>query len=369
MENICVYLPMNCGCGNRGCEAIAKGTNKILSLDKYNTYLYDFNENEVRLDKFLGLSSIGELRAYSNNSIGSFTARAVNKVMNKVGIKRYLSHIYPYSTLINKINSNDLVLLTGGDLYCYKYHLQKNTEFVKELKKRNKGEIVLWGASIEPSLLDKTSIDGLKALDKITARESLTYNALLKLGVAENVELYPDPAFVLEPESVELPECFSQSEIVGINISNLVNGGFDLNTVFSENLFELIKYIINYTEMQVLLIPHVTWPGQDDRLISRSVAKYFEKSNKVHILDMSELSYQQIRYIISKCRFFLGGRTHSMISAYSMCVPSIALGYSIKSRGIAKDLNLPNQLVVDCKNLMSKKELLQAYDYFLLGTL
>ena len=47
---------------------------------------------------------------------------------------------------------------------------------------------------------------------------------------------------------------------------------------------------------------------------------------------------------------FIGGRTHAVISAYSMCVPTIALGYSIKSIGIAHDLGLPEWSVVDSKH-------------------
>ena len=363
MKNISVYLPMNCGSGNRGCEGIARGTHKILSLDKNRTYLYDFNEKEVALDLFLGLDSVGQLIPYANNTIKNYTVRSINKVMYKIGIKRYLSHIYPYSTIIDKINADDLVLLTGGDLYCYEYHLKKNTAFVQALKRKNKGKIVLWGASIEPSLLDKESIDGLKILDRITVRESLTYEALTNLGISENVELYSDPAFVLEPKAVKLPKCFSDSQIIGINVSNLVNGGNDLNTSFSKNLLKLIEYIISETDMQILLIPHVIWKGQDDRIISKSVAKLFEQTSRVHILEMDTLSYQEIRYVISKCRFFIGGRTHSMISAYSTCVPSIALGYSIKSRGIARDLELPEDLLVDCKKISSEYDLLRAFNF------
>lgn len=35
---------------------------------------------------------------------------------------------------------------------------------------------------------------------------------------------------------------------------------------------------------------------------------------------------------------FIGARTHATIAAYSSCVPTLVLGYSVKSRGIAKDL-------------------------------
>ena len=41
---------------------------------------------------------------------------------------------------------------------------------------------------------------------------------------------------------------------------------------------------------------------------------------------------------ISKCRFFIGARTHATIAAYSTCVPTLVVGYSVKSKGIAKDI-------------------------------
>ena len=59
---------------------------------------------------------------------------------------------------------------------------------------------------------------------------------------------------------------------------------------------------------------------------------------------------------------FIGARTHAVISAYSTCVPSIALGYSIKSRGIAIDLSMPMDTIVDSKNY-KPKAFLQAYDF------
>lgn len=363
MRNINTFLPMNCGSGNRGCEAIARGTSEILSLDKGKTFLYDFNDKEMALDLKLGLDSIGELKYYASSTFYSLAERAFHKAMNKVGITNFRSNIYPYSTLIKELEPDDLILLTGGDLYCYEYHLRKNTQFVMSLKKQKKGKIVLWGATIEPSLLNQESVEGLKALDKITVRESLSYEALINLGINKNVEQYSDPAFVLKPLEVELPESFMKSGVVGINVSNLVNGGFELNTEFSRNLIRLIEYILKFTDMQIMFIPHVTWKGQDDRIISNAIAKMFEESKRVHVLKMDAMSYQEIRYVISKCKFFLGGRTHSMISAYSTCVPSIALGYSIKSKGIARDLSLPEELVINCKKLTSDTDLLRAFEF------
>lgn len=44
---------------------------------------------------------------------------------------------------------------------------------------------------------------------------------------------------------------------------------------------------------------------------------------------------------------FIAARTHADISAYSMCMPTFALGYTVKSVGIAKDLGLFEGSVTD----------------------
>ena len=48
----------------------------------------------------------------------------------------------------------------------------------------------------------------------------------------------------------------------------------------------------------------------------------------------------------------MGARTHSTIAAYSTLIPSIVLGYSVKSVGIASDLFTPrNNYVVVTQQL------------------
>ena len=106
------------------------------------------------------------------------------------------------------------------------------------------------------------------------------------------------------------------------------------------------------------------WKDQDDYLINDIILKRFDKfKDRISILDSQCLNYLQIRYVISKCWCFIGARTHAVISAYSCCVPTIALGYSIKSRGIAKDLQLPEQLVVDSSGKIKIGELLNSFLY------
>jgi polysaccharide pyruvyl transferase WcaK-like protein len=104
--------------------------------------------------------------------------------------------------------------------------------------------------------------------------------------------------------------------------------------------------------------------NQDDRQMARLIYDYFGESERFDILDIDRMNYCQIRYAISKCQAFIGARTHAVISAYSMCVPTIALGYSIKSRGIAKDLELDERLVVNSKTF-AESDLLGSFQYLM----
>ena len=130
-----------------------------------------------------------------------------------------------------------------------------------------------------------------------------------------------------------------------------------------QQVLDLINYIIEKTSHQIMLIPHVFWNDQDDRIVCKKIKSICESNPRISILNSDMLNYCEIRYIISKCRFFIGARTHAVISAYSTCVPAIALGYSVKSRGIAKDVGLPDHLVVDFRDDLKKSVLLDAFQY------
>ena len=72
------------------------------------------------------------------------------------------------------------------------------------------------------------------------------------------------------------------------------------------------------------------------------------------------LSVAQLKYIISKSRFGVFSRTHASIAAYSSAVPSVVIGYSVKARGIGKDLEL-DQYVVGVESLESDKDVLNLF--------
>jgi polysaccharide pyruvyl transferase WcaK-like protein len=69
----------------------------------------------------------------------------------------------------------------------------------------------------------------------------------------------------------------------------------------------------------------------------------------------------QYKGYIARMRFFVGARTHATIAAYSNCVPTLVLGYSVKSKGIARDLFGEEKLVLDLGELSDGDKLIGGF--------
>lgn len=343
-----ILLPYHLGCGNRGCEGIARGISNLLNLSKEELILFDISPYDFQADAEIGLEEVGKLKCSKQNKpveILRLVGRALQKFNANWFYEQVMSDYY-----VGYANPGDTIFITGGDIYCYEGAASLPNLIVKKAKKK---EIltVLFGASMERKFLTDDVIAGLQNYDIIITRESISAKNLNHFGIKNH--LFPDPAFSLNPVPCDLPEYFDKS-VVGINLSPFT----DTSPLFEDNITNLIEHILA-KGMEVCFIPHVFWKEQDDR---KSIIKYLDKhDNRIHILDSEKMSYLQIRYAISKCRYFVGGRTHAVISAYSTHVPCIALGYSVKSKGIARDIGMPEYTVVDSKHLNGRDDLSNAF--------
>ena len=355
------YFPVHINGGNRGCEGIAKGT--ALILDEPKDRLLGLC-TDVVIDRQLGIDQYITLQ---QPRIPSLSFKISNRIFVQLKKMQHCdeyeqsdySRKYVYGNFVEQMTPDDCLLSTGGDMMCY----NDNFAIYTALEAKLRGcKTVLWGCSMGPQNLTPRKEEALRSFDLIYARETLSRDFFLSLGL-KHVICYPDPAFALEPVPTELPNCFTKGRVIGVNLSNFTVGAFNLNTPFGEEVSNLLDYLINKTDYQILLIPHVTWNGQDDRLLAQAVKdEYKEVSNgRVDVLNINNLSYLQIRYIISKCHIFIGGRTHAIISAYSTCTPAIALGYSIKSKGIAHDLGISEKYVVDTKSKILSGQLVDVF--------
>lgn len=186
-------------------------------------------------------------------------------------------------------------------------------------------------------------LEDLFRYNKIIARESITCDALKEaLGNAwgrageDKVVYCPDPAFTLPSDENGLPDWFEPGNTVGINISPMVQDYASSGESLLSACEEMIRYILDTTAMKVALIPHVVWERNNDLVPLRKLHEAFRGTGRVQIVE--DAPAEKIKGIIANCRFFVGARTHATIAAYSTLIPTLVIGYSVKSRGIARDL-------------------------------
>jgi len=265
-----------------------------------------------------------------------------------------------FSPILKAAKKSDMMMSIGGDNYCYgiNNHILLVNRAIRELGKKT----VLWGCSIEQEAINNGIVfEDLAAFDLIIARESITYNSLIKRGLRK-VSLFPDPAFQLNRIDLPLPEGFKDGNTVGINISPMIISHETNKDSTLKNYIELIEYIIATSDMNIALIPHVVWAHNDDRKPLSQLYNRFAHTGRVVMIEDAIAS--ELKGYIARCRFFIAARTHASIAAYSESVPTLVVGYSVKARGIARDIfGTEENYVIPVQSLKKSDQLVKAFKY------
>lgn len=362
------------GSMNHGCEAIVRSTVEILSNNDVNEPItlgtYAKNEDQkYNLDQVI--DSLVEHKKIKRYSLTHLKKAVLNRLFrdnfrNKrfSAITRFFDKERQYinEEIISSIDKSTIALSIGGDNYCYGY--PNNWMYINNASKQKQAITVLWGCSIEPDILRHSEvIEDMKRYDLITPRESITFEALIQSGVIENTHLLPDPAFTLKKTQLQLPEGFIENNTVGINMSPLIMSREKKNNITHYNYFNLIQFIVETTDMKIALIPHVTWEHNNDLEPLTTLYEQFKDTGRVCLID-EQYNCMELKGFISRCRFFVGARTHATIAAYSTCVPTLVVGYSVKARGIARDIfGSEENMVIPVQSLQHEDDLVNAFKY------
>lgn len=338
------------GSGNHGCEAIVRSVVKILGKECDLISFRPEDDYKYGLDKVV--SSIYKVKEIGKSGIH----RIILYIARHFFHSKKLDYKYEFKDVVK--SKNNILISIGGDLYCGK-DTESLTYLNKIVSKHNTS--ILLGCSIEPEKLkDPKIVEDMKRYHLIFAREPVTYNALINAGVTKNVFLCADPAFQLDTLNVTLPEGFQEGNTIGINISPLIIMREKTTDIIKSAYDNLIEYIIENTNYQIALIPHVVWSSVSDfKLLKEFYNKY---SHTGRVVLISDCNCMELKGYISKCSMFIGARTHSTIAAYSSCVPTVVVGYSVKAVGIAKDLfGTTDNYVLPAQSIKNGNELVDTF--------
>lgn len=360
MNELKPVLYMHAGSGNHGCEAIV---NSVCHMIKERAVLVSYYGQEDEAYSLKELCEIVSERKFEKNRLAHMLYYLYRKLTGDE--ESFIRYRYRE---IFKGKLPPLAISIGGDNYCYDNMLSDLRVTNRAFNKKGTKTMLL-GCSIEPKLLKNPDIlKDLGLYHTIIARESITYLALQE-AFAENegsprILCHPDPAFTLEAKKLPLPEGFSEGNTVGLNISPMIQDNEYKPGITMENYRVLLRFILEHTNMQVALIPHVVWERNDDRKPLHALYEEFGATGRV--IELADGNCQELKGYIGRCRFFVGARTHATIAAYSSLVPTLVVGYSVKARGIAKDLfGTQEHYVIPVQSFREPEDLIQGFRWLM----
>lgn len=187
---------------------------------------------------------------------------------------------------------------------------------------------------------------------KVIARGEITRENLAGIGVTKNVTVCADGAFTMadDPAAAKKVDAlwkedpFFSCDVVGLSISNVVNNkcrelGLDYPKVIAEFADEL-----NRQGYHVLLIANAARLGSEktrnnDLMLGDRVFELCKDHEAVRWYH-EEMTAEELREHIGRCRFLVASRFHSMIAGLERGVPVMLVGWSHKYKEVLDQFEL-----------------------------
>jgi colanic acid/amylovoran biosynthesis protein len=213
------------------------------------------------------------------------------------------------------------------------------------------------------------------------ARDADSYRILQELlgddFDAERHRVGVDMAFLLErhaprhvPATVQgWLEIREEVPLVGLNVSGLLYGQadareqFGLHADYDRVIHDLLGRLLTESDANVVLLAHVLG-GNDEsdiracKRVANSLAP--EQRSRVEVVDDLQ-DPREIKWLISQLDWFCGTRMHSTIAGLSSGVPTAAIAYSMKTKGVFDTCGLGHR-VIDPRKLDTDEVISSLWD-------
>lgn len=363
--------------GNRGCEALIRSTVTLLRREFGDIQALVPSADPARdAAQWPGMSAEGVHLVPAPAFPDS--VRWWHRTMRALPVLKghWLPNASPSPEAAQPIERCDAIVMTGGDIMTLDYGLPSliwNARLLEPWFDRGKPAI-LWGASVGP-FTREPAIEAYmaKLLSKVrllTVRETISADYLRGLGLGAHLTQVTDPAFNLLPEPVDCAGFWprdSGSGVLGFNVSPLIQKfrpAGERADVLRDEIVTFLRHVIDGFGQSVLLLPHVDpLDGQghnsDSHFMRPLLAALSDRADRIALVPPM-LNAAQLKHVLGRLSFFIGARTHATIGALSSGVPTLSIAYSIKARGINRDLFGDERWVVPTPKV-SAPELKQRY--------
>lgn len=347
------YLAGQHNFGNRGCEALVRS-------------IFDIVQTRLPEARFLVPTLAASLdRAQwpaMQSRGGEFTVAAQvpasikwwNRLASRLPatIPLWEPRYTPDVSIRNAFSECNAILMTGGDNISLDYGLGSLFLWsgLMDAAQREGIPTMLFAASVGPFNrmpgVEYWMVQHLRRYSAVAVRESESLAYLRGLGV-ENAVQVADPAFCLEPENVELGAPFDRAPngVLAFNVSPLIAASWQRANPGGSLIAECVAFIeriLNETDLAVALLPHVdpldgNPDNSDSAFMQQIIDRCGDRSGRLALVRRG-LNAAQTKYLVGATRYLIAARTHATVAGWSQHVPTVSIAYSIKARGLNKDL-------------------------------
>lgn len=173
---------------------------------------------------------------------------------------------------------------------------------------------------------------------------------------ADRVQFVPDPAFTLQPASVDEARVILQRygyrpdmPAIGVTVIASMPSYLDPDKIdnYYDSVADALSELIKKHKVHVFFFYQVSGPSphEDDRIATDEVIERMSvDKSSVHLVK-EILSPAQLKACYGCMDAFLASRLHSGIFSLSMGVPTVFVGYLTKTRGVLEALGLQQNLL------------------------
>ena len=372
-----IYLTGQNNFGNRGCEALVRSTVDLLRNAFGDVRVLVPSSDAARdARQWPEAASLGVEFVPAPIVPRSFVNW--NRLCRRLPFLLRLDWpaFWPDASLAKLLARCDIVLSIGGDNYSLDYDLASLFLFVgiAEYAMAAGRQVVLWGASVGPfgrmPAVERKMLAHLRRLSLITVRESASIAYLAQHDIRDNVLAVTDSAFVMRPEAFDVEPFWPHSAdgVLGLNVSPLierVRAESAAGSTIVDEVVGFLRDVMARTGVSVVLVPHVAPldanPRNNDEHYLDRILQAAGGATERLVRAPSGLNAAQLKYLISRCDWLIAARTHATIAGFSMAVPTVSIAYSVKAKGINRDLFGHERFVLETPSV-SRESLYHAFE-------
>lgn len=185
-------------------------------------------------------------------------------------------------------------------------------------------------------------------IDLILARDEASRQYVEMLGAKRPILTVPDTAFLLPSTESKQSKYYETLRkgipLIGLSVSFQARNRANDPTSYLKITADFVDYLIKEYGAHVVLIPNELSDGiNDDMKIAEEIcAKVDDEGCKV--LCTNNMLAQEIKGVINHCEAVVAARYHTIVAALSLGIPTLAIGWHHKYRGLLQLFNQEHRL-------------------------